>query len=278
MYANILLNLENKSRFIKRYIKFIDWCRIRNLNLDSTIIVEKHHILPVGEFIQYKDFKLYKWNLIKLTLKQHFIAHYMLAKIFGSSQWYAFNQMRRIGKTSILYSYCKTEISEELKYINLGRTHSEETKLKYSKLRKNKVVVKDSSNNIFQTTTDDPKYLSGELVFYRLGYKHKDSTKNKMSSNNGRKGKKPFIAEDGNMIFLKPEDGNKLGLIEGCSEEYKKNMSKTISDLIWVTDKITGKITRIRSYLFNPDIYIKGRKGYKGWSKINEKRRKDNGL
>lgn len=270
MYIDILLKSPKNNRYIQRYIKFIDYCL--KINHNKNFEGENHHILPKSIFPEYSDFRKNKWNKIKLTYKQHFISHWMLAKIFGASQWFSFNQMRRIGKNSILYSYCKEDIRKNLSTINLGRKHSDKTKLGCSIRTKSKVVVRDKQGNVFQTSIYDPEYLSGEFVFYRTGSKHKKSTKDKMSKNNGRKNKVPFIDNNDHMSYHELSVGLSLGLTPGSSKEYKENMSKTLKELIWVTIIETNKITKIKKDLFDDSIYIRGRKGFKGFAKINERK------
>lgn len=73
-----------KLHLIKRYIKFIKTCS--SANCGTAEYLENHHILPKAIYPEYKNFKLYEWNLATLTSKQHIIAHVMLWKIFGGSQ------------------------------------------------------------------------------------------------------------------------------------------------------------------------------------------------
>ena len=62
---------------LNRYIKFID-----SIPKDRVLeYKEEHHILPKALFPEYiKE----KWNLINLTPREHFIAHWMLARIYSS--------------------------------------------------------------------------------------------------------------------------------------------------------------------------------------------------
>lgn len=60
--------------------------------------MEDHHILPKSLFPQFKDFKLSPWNRIRLTPRQHFIAHRILCEVFtdtchAASCMKAFNMM-----------------------------------------------------------------------------------------------------------------------------------------------------------------------------------------
>lgn len=46
-------------------------------NLDKTTVIEKHHILPVSNFPEYKN---EKWNIVKLSYHDHSIVHLFLYK------------------------------------------------------------------------------------------------------------------------------------------------------------------------------------------------------
>lgn len=108
-FYSYLKDISKNEHYLNRYIKFIEFCQYQNINSYYT---EKHHILPVSLF---PEFKKEKENIIKLTGRQHFIAHWMLAKITRSPKmWFSFNQMRRLGNKSILYEYAKKEISKAI--------------------------------------------------------------------------------------------------------------------------------------------------------------------
>ena len=116
---------------------------------------------------------------------------------------------------------------------------------------KNNVTVRDKDGNIFNVSVDDPRYLSGELVFFqkgykrskyikdkiskslignkrRLGIKHTDESKKKMS--NSLKGRK---APNKMEIYQMDLNGNiikKWESIKKASEELKLfNISEAIS-------------------------------------------------
>lgn len=69
------LNLKNNNHYVKKYITFI-------LNRSNRILLNDehthyHHILPKAKdfFPEYKNLKIYQWNGILLTLREHYIAH-----------------------------------------------------------------------------------------------------------------------------------------------------------------------------------------------------------
>jgi hypothetical protein len=84
---------------LKRYNKFIESLKDQNIDGYS----EKHHIIPrsMGG-TNDKD------NLIQLTARQHFIAHWMLWKAYGGKMMHAFHMMLHgRGKNSKQKRYTK---------------------------------------------------------------------------------------------------------------------------------------------------------------------------
>ena len=71
---------------LNRYVNFIS--NIKNNTINNFLIYEKHHIIPIslGKIYEYD-----KNNIIKLTPREHFIAHFMLGKSFGGTQWFSCN-------------------------------------------------------------------------------------------------------------------------------------------------------------------------------------------
>ena len=268
LYEDILMH--DGRRYAHRYLKFIQICNAANIDYDG--IMEKHHILPTSLFPEYSSLKLHPWNMVRLTPRQHFIAHWMLAKLYGGKMWYAFNMMRRTGHTSCLYEISRDKLKSMFKEMNRGRPKTSDEILAISRRTKNTVVVRDANGNIFRTSCSDPRYLSGELVYYRTGLKHTDSTISKMKMNSGIKGKQPFM-HGNTVLYLTPEEGITRGLVMGICGDIKSKISKTISNTIWVTRKDEGSHTRITIDNFDDTLYIKGRIGYKGWQHVNSKRK-----
>lgn len=85
---SILCSIEHNPHYLKKYINFI-------CSRKETEIGESHHICPKAKdmFPQYSSFKIHPWNKIKLTEREHFIAHMLLHKTFGKSQSRAFWMM-----------------------------------------------------------------------------------------------------------------------------------------------------------------------------------------
>ena len=93
----ILLSKPHNIHHLQRYYRFIILCKEHNLknrivkkskkNPDG-YYMETHHICPKAPdlFPEYKNLRVYAWNLVNLTARQHFIAHKMLYKVYGGSQ------------------------------------------------------------------------------------------------------------------------------------------------------------------------------------------------
>lgn len=92
---SILASKSHNSRYLNRYINFIRKCQHKNI--DYAGHTEKHHICPKAKdmFPEYKDFLQHEWNKSLLTVRQHFIAHVILIKVYPtiSSQKLALERM-----------------------------------------------------------------------------------------------------------------------------------------------------------------------------------------
>lgn len=183
--------LVNK-RMYERYIKFI-----RSSIDKKPLEGENHHIIP--RCIGGTDDPS---NMAFIGYREHYIAHYILAKTFNDDKlWFAFNCMRRVcNSKSSLYEAARKYISKSISRLNRGRKHSDESKKIMSKQRINTVIVRDKDNNLFRCSVNDPRYVSGEYVFYRNGYKHTEETKELMSKN-GISGKKAYYDKNNNIVY-----------------------------------------------------------------------------
>jgi hypothetical protein len=84
MDINLILKTKpHNPHYLNRYIKFI--LSLQNQSLENCYY-ENHHICPKAKdlFPEYCDLKKHTWNKIKLTFRQHIIAHYMLMKAYNT--------------------------------------------------------------------------------------------------------------------------------------------------------------------------------------------------
>lgn len=127
----ILTSKHHNPHYLNRYIKFIDYCAKIN---PEKFKGHKHHICPKANdlFPEYADFKSNDWNKIKLTYRQHVIAHMILWKTFGGSQINAFHAMIHTKEkhkiNSRLYAKLMSEHSFKVGELNKLRVLSQETK------------------------------------------------------------------------------------------------------------------------------------------------------
>lgn len=141
------------DHYNQRYIKFIQ-SRPNHTHIKYEGY-EYHHIFPKSLFPELENEPS---NIILLTGREHYLAHWMLAKIYGGKMWFAFNQMRRViqkeNKTSRLYEYAKKYIATEISKSNTGRKCPEHMKKLMSERTKNTVVVKDNNGKLYELTHD----------------------------------------------------------------------------------------------------------------------------
>ena len=103
--------------------------RLQKQNIDGYF--ETHHIIPKSYGGLNK-----KENLIKLTAKDHFFAHMLLAKIYKGKMIFALNMMcktrTQTHKNKSVYEVFKKQIAEEISKVNKNKIVKQETKDKLS--------------------------------------------------------------------------------------------------------------------------------------------------
>lgn len=281
---NIKLEIQTKFpnapvRYVDRYVKFIEACIDQNKTTEETKF-ERHHILPKSKdcFPEYIDFKAYPSNKAVLTLRQHFVAHWMCAKIFGGKQWLAFNQMKRTipgeVKTSIFYKYSRIFISEQLSKANTGRKQTEEQKLANSLRMNGTLVVKRADDPLgigFRTSTQDPKYLSGEFISETTGRKHSEQAILNLIAGSGVRDKVAYHSFDGTIAFF--DDSNEIpsGWAKGLLKGSKDYVSDRLGDTKWGHNPITKETYRIPKDEEFPEGVVKSRGKFNnvGLAKVN---------
>lgn len=161
----ILTSKPHNSHYLRRYYKFIINCREKNKSLDKNTYTEIHHICPKAKdlFPEYKNFKIFKWNEIKLTARQHIIAHLILWKTYGKSQAQAlhcmldnFNSKNNINlKNRIIHNSILTRY--------LSKTREEAAKIR-GLCVKGKATYIDSEGKKYFIKTNDPIINELDLV------------------------------------------------------------------------------------------------------------------
>lgn len=98
----------------------------------TTIYVQKAKDL----FPEYKKIKDFPWNNIHLTRRQHWVAHWILAKAYGNSQSIAFYRMTKKSNkrlTSKVYNQFRKEVCDIIS-INNSRPNPGVSKAKKGKV------------------------------------------------------------------------------------------------------------------------------------------------
>lgn len=142
---------------------------------------EDHHIIPKS-FAKVDNIEDIdgKWNRVNLPIREHFIAHLLLARIWrhdkikGSKMAWAFIQMSKNRKVSsksytwlkLHYSHSK-ESKAKITAAGIGRKHTEESKAKMSYAAKNR--------------TDEHKAHLSKALKGKPGKSHTVETKAKLS-------------------------------------------------------------------------------------------------
>lgn len=221
-----LLEHTNNIHVANRYLKFINYRITRKLDA----IIHIHHILPKAKdmFPEFKDLKKYPWNGIALTPREHFIAHWMLAKMFPKTSqsrtfYYMTNELSK--RKSKDYALAKIEHIENMKNI-----YTKERNLKISKALRGRPKSEDHIKSLIgHTVTDDTRL---KLRLHNLGKTHSQESKEKMSKSRTGVKKHPL------------------------SDESKYNISKAKKELglKWFNN---GEVSKL--FVDPPDGWTKGR-------------------
>lgn len=264
--------------YLKKYFNFCSSLieKYNNKKIDKQDS-EKHHILPVSLF---PELSKEKSNIINISLREHYLAHWLLAKTFGGKMWFAFNQMKRTiknsRKNSILYEYSKKYIKNLISINNKGLKRSLKFKETLSKRMKNKLLARDLNGNIMLVDKNDERLKNGQLVYFRKGSNLTEKTKIKISEN-GLKGRKSYVnIKTGEVKFFKKEDEIPKYFKKAPNPKLKK--MKTCKNTVWIYDKILNKQFRIKkenlSKYQDNNRFILKRIKTKGFSLINTSEKK----
>ena len=206
-----------------RYLKFVE-------NLKSQVIdgyFELHHIVPKS-LGGSND----KSNLIKLTARQHYVAHWMLARALGGPAARAFFMMSNFGKygkvNSATYEIARKEYSNQVSLQLKGKPSqclfSDETLEKMSKAalgRKVSDITKAKLRAIslgkkrgadFAIKVSEAKKGKGNG---RIGYKQSEETKLKIIQANFNR---PIIECPHCLKSMKDHGGAKRWHFDRCKE------------------------------------------------------------
>lgn len=232
------------QHYYDRYLKLIE--RAKTLHISHGEYSEVHHIIPVS--LGGTDEKS---NLIRLTGRLHFIAHWLLWKSYRNREMaFAFHSMVSAGKTK-RYHKINSRVYETLK---------QEAAVHRSLIMKNKVVVYDPMlRKNRKVSNTDLRYITGELVSVC-----KDKVTGAIDNNGNRcfvttteykKGN--YTRYNSNRVPVFDEFGNGM-VIDKNSTEYRSGKFTHVSkNLVTVIDTRTNTTLKVPTDVFNAcDCYV----------------------
>lgn len=167
----ILVQQPHNKHYLQRYFRFILSCQSKNATLEDDEYVERHHICPNSLFPEYGVLADNQWNCSYLTARQHYIAHWILARAYGGGMWYALFMMTTPSNGATqkrhyhIHSKTYAEARENLKGVKRVMKDRESWMLS----RIGKSVFKDSKGNRHYLETNDPKIEELGLVGHTKG-------------------------------------------------------------------------------------------------------------
>lgn len=177
------------EHYLKKYLKFINYYLNTNKLLSANF--DKHHILPKCIFPNYAtNFD----NIVNLTYREHFIAHWMLTRIFYNENeklLFAFNTMnntRNYKNNSKIYEVERKLAYEKIKKININRfiNMSNEDKLKEAERnKKHSKTLKNKTSDYWNNVISKRNITNSKKTDYELQNTNlKKSQKSKIIWNN----------------------------------------------------------------------------------------------
>lgn len=241
--------IKMNQHYINRYIKFIS-SRENKKIINET---DYHHILPKAKdmFPEFKDLKMFPWNGIHLLHREHFIAHWLLAKSFpGSSQSLAFYHMsnNRNKRKSRDYEFSKKLHIETVKQM----TQCPSRNKKISDALSGKPKSDQHKKNLSGERTSEEK-IAISLGVKRAGFKFSDDQKKEMSIKRTGRKVKPRSQED-SLFMAKSKMSFKIltpiGIFDSYAAAglaYNVNPNKLVS----IFKKLTRNPRKLFCDLFN---------------------------
>jgi hypothetical protein len=197
---------------------------------------ETHHIFPKSLFPKYEKCK---WNLVKLSARQHFIVHVLLVKMLDSKDeqrkmsW-AVQRLKGNKKyfNSRLYEIIRKKLAE------VGQSEEQKKKVLMTKLSQNLKLTEETKRKIANS-------IKG-IVRGPMSEEHKQKM---IESKKKNWVPKTWMNKDGIQTKVKNEEVNSFlsnGWQKGTNkkhvtEEYKKMLSEKTKEQ-WQKVKLTGHI------------------------------------
>lgn len=183
--SNANLNKED----ITKYLDFIDSCITPNLDEYG----EKHHILPKSIFPEYKSERKFPWNIKRLYAKDHFIAHYLLYKIYP-------NNYKILHGWKILFSNRFGELRQD--FLSYYADQYEEIRIKHSEFMRNKEITEETRKKMSESGRKKifTKEHKENMKIAHTGKHHSKETREKIGKNQRGVSRGPMSQEQKDKI------------------------------------------------------------------------------
>lgn len=173
----VLTSKPHNIHYVKRYIKFIESCKIANKNFYG--YTERHHICPKAKdlFPEYKNLKENPWNSVELTAHQHILAHVILWKAFGGYQALALHYMLNHYNADTNPTLIGRVVPDSIKIRYLAKAREESTNAHKGKTT---YVDKDGKHHFLEVNS--PLIQELNLTHFKAGSTHSEIAKERMSA------------------------------------------------------------------------------------------------
>ena len=172
---------------LKKYLSLV--CK----EYDGDDYSETHHVLPKSI---YPEYKYNSDNIVRLVYKDHIIAHELLYGFLNThGMMMAYHMMSGKDPNNLCRgennpSKRDDDVREKISIAKKGKSRPdmhgkaffgadestiEDIRNKSSKVHHNMVCVVDEYGNRFKVSTNDERYISGELVSFNLGKERPNS-------------------------------------------------------------------------------------------------------
>lgn len=165
-----LERFEINERQAERYLRFLEYCSRSNLG-EKIEFAEKHHILPKGKhlFPEFANLRIHAWNSIILTPRQHYIAHWILSRIFK-------NERERSSVLKAFYMMSLTNYCVERRLTSRQFTRCREASAEAMRMnnpmKRDEIVSKMKSSRREFFKTEEGNQLKQQMRERKIGVDH----------------------------------------------------------------------------------------------------------
>jgi hypothetical protein len=187
---NKVANRDGSRYMVARYLAFVGSRAGNHINR----VTHHHHILPKARdfFPEYRDLVANPWNGVHLTPREHFIAHWMLARAFPkSSQARAFFHLTNVQGRRRSRDYEAARVSQVAMVITMTQDPVRNAKISATltgRTKSREHIQKMVGHGVTAATRE-------KIRTARLGSKHTEASREKMSQSRTGKTKRPNSPE-----------------------------------------------------------------------------------